>query len=319
MTTVSTLHHVRLDAADTRTLASGAAAAVQQAAIFRIEGPGAVGCLQGIVSNDVQKRGPGTICYGAVLTPKGMIIFDCWLLRDGDTIVLVADLSVRQTALDIFRRQLPPRIAKAADLSDSHRWLTVLGATARQTGIDAGMPATPGQLTRSADEVLLAQAPLTAPFGCCAVGETAAINELAATMPAASPGIAAAARIIAGFPALGAEIDEKTLPQEVRFDEHAGVSYDKGCYTGQETVARVHFRGHPNRELRLLVVPDGVTLDTTALEVVHDDKTVGTIRSLVETPQGSFALAPLRREVPLGAVVSTLGGSAVVGVPPALL
>jgi len=187
MTTVSTLHHVRLDAADTRTLASGAAAAVQQAAIFRIEGPGAVGCLQGIVSNDVQKRGPGTICYGAVLTPKGMIIFDCWLLRDGDTIVLVADLSVRQTALDIFRRQLPPRIAKAADLSDSHRWLTVLGATARQTGIDAGMPATPGQLTRSADEVLLAQAPLTAPFGCCAVGETAAINELAATMPAASP------------------------------------------------------------------------------------------------------------------------------------
>ena len=59
-----------------------------------------------------------------------------------------------------------------------------------------------------------------------------------------------AARILAGWPALGAEIDERTLPQEVRYDEIGGVSYTKGCYTGQETVARLHFRGHPNRELR---------------------------------------------------------------------
>ena len=59
-----------------------------------------------------------------------------------------------------------------------------------------------------------------------------------------------AARILAGWPALGAEIDERTLPQEVRYDEIGGVSYTKGCYTGQETVARLHFRGHTNRELR---------------------------------------------------------------------
>ena len=53
-----------------------------------------------------------------------------------------------------------------------------------------------------------------------------------------------------GWPALGVEIDERTLPQEVRYDEIGGVSYTKGCYTGQETVARLHFRGHTNRELR---------------------------------------------------------------------
>ena len=59
-----------------------------------------------------------------------------------------------------------------------------------------------------------------------------------------------AARILAGWPRLGAEIEERTLPQEVRYDEIGGVSYTKGCYTGQETVARLHFRGHTNRELR---------------------------------------------------------------------
>src|SRR5262249_24994082 len=57
-------------------------------------------------------------------------------------------------------------------------------------------------------------------------------------------------RLLGGWPTLGVEIDEKTLPQEVRYDEIGGVSYTKGCYTGQETVARLHFRGHTNRELR---------------------------------------------------------------------
>ena len=59
-----------------------------------------------------------------------------------------------------------------------------------------------------------------------------------------------AARLLGGWPTLGVEIDERTLPQEVRYDEIGGVSYTKGCYTGQETVARLHFRGHTNRELR---------------------------------------------------------------------
>ena len=63
---------------------------------------------------------------------------------------------------------------------------------------------------------------------------------------------------------LGHEIVEKTLVQEVRYDEIGGVSYTKGCYTGQETVARLHFRGHTNRELRGLRWMSAPAAETTA-------------------------------------------------------
>src|SRR5258708_9948328 len=65
----------------------------------------------------------------------------------------------------------------------------------------------------------------------------------------AVPAVLELGRILAGWPRLGAEIDQKTLPQEVRYDDINGVSYTKGCYTGQETVSRLHFRGHTNRHL----------------------------------------------------------------------
>jgi folate-binding protein YgfZ len=107
-----------------------------------------------------------------------------------------------------------------------------------------------------------------------------------------------AARVLAGWPALGAEIDGKTLPQEVRLDQLGGVSYTKGCYVGQETVARVHFRGHPNRELR------GLRWDTPAplqdRSIVAAGKDVGTVRTTRQLPDRRLGLAPVRREVGLG-------------------
>ena len=69
----------------------------------------------------------------------------------------------------------------------------------------------------------------------------------------ATPAALELTRILAGWPRLASEVDEKTIPQEVRFDEIGGVSYTKGCYTGQETVSRLHFRGHANRQLRGLL------------------------------------------------------------------
>src|SRR5204863_149594 len=79
-------------------------------------------------------------------------------------------------------------------------------------------------------------------------GERLAGRLAAAGAVEAEPAMLELARILAGWPRLGAEVDDKTIPQEVRFDEIGGVSYTKGCYTGQETVARLHFRGHANRQ-----------------------------------------------------------------------
>jgi folate-binding protein YgfZ len=103
----------------------------------------------------------------------------------------------------------------------------------------------------------------------------------------------------AGRPAWGRDIDDTTLTQEANLDELQAISYEKGCYTGQETVARVHFRGHVNRYLRGLVlerddVPPGAALWLS-------DKQVGDVRSVVISPRlGPIALGMVRREVPAG-------------------
>jgi len=123
-----------------------------------------------------------------------------------------------------------------------------------------------------------------------------------------------AARILAGWPALHAEITDKTLPQEARFDEIGGVSYTKGCYTGQETVARVHFRGHPNRELRGLAWDSTEPLAGTTVST--EDRTVGEIGSVVETPHRRIGLAVIRREIEPGTLVSAGGRPAVVQLLP---
>jgi folate-binding protein YgfZ len=112
------------------------------------------------------------------------------------------------------------------------------------------------------------------------------------------------ARVEAGRPELGVDIDESTLPQEANLEELHAVSYTKGCYTGQETVARVHFRGHVNRHLRgLRAAADeppaqGATLfDATG-------KTVGDVRTSVRSPRlGGIAIGMVRREIELGATL----------------
>lgn len=309
------LRECALTADDLQVLVGGAALVPRPAALFRIEGPGAVACVQGIVTNDVQKRGPDTLCYGALLTPKGMLAVECWLLRDGDAILLIADPAVHATALDLFRRQLPPRLARVHDWSATHEVRVAVGSTARA---GAGVPAEAGKVAR-ADGAWIAQAPAAAPFGALLVTPAGAATPTLG-LPAGAPLLGEAARILAGFPAHGAEIDAKTLPQEIRFDEHDGVSYTKGCYTGQETVARIHFRGHPNRELRALRFAAGAITDPARLEIRAGEKVVGTVRSLLRLPDGrAIGLAPVRREVEPGSVVEALGGTAEVVVPPVVL
>jgi tRNA-modifying protein YgfZ len=112
------------------------------------------------------------------------------------------------------------------------------------------------------------------------------------------------ARVEAGRPEWGLDIDDNTIPQEANFDALHAISYTKGCYVGQETVARVHFRGHVNKHLRgvraagLEPVQSGATL--------HDESgtQVGDVRSAVRSPRlGAIALAMIRREVEPGAAL----------------
>jgi folate-binding protein YgfZ len=297
-----------------------AAVVVDRPAVFRVTGPAALACLQGLFTNDLEQPGDETLVYGAMLTPKGMIVVDAWSARHGAVLTLVAPARGREAIQAIFQRGLPPRLARAEDATDASAVAWILGDRGFHTLILSGIgaPDTAGRVSEQGP-LLVALAPDGAPFAALVAGpladvETAARRlQLAGALRGDEKDLHAT-RILAGWPALGAEIDERTLPQEVRYDEIGGVSYTKGCYTGQETVARLHFRGHTNRELRGIAwrepgAPEGRS-------VLAGNKEVGTVRSTLTVDGRTLGLAIVRREVEPGAEVVAGGrGAKVVRLP----
>lgn len=311
---------VHLSDDDIRRIRYGATAVVSTPAIFRVEGSGALTCLQGLLTNDLDKPGAGSLVYGALLTPKGMIILDLWVVRDEGGFTLVAPEQSREAALELFKRSLPPRLAKVTDLTGQWvaAWLVGDAVAEKLTAGGVGELPAPGRAVWSGEEsaaLHLACGTPTAWFRSLLVGSTEAVATAVARLSLVDTVLGTdddleTARVLAGWPRLGREIGDKTLPQEVAFDEIGGVSYTKGCYTGQETVARIHFRGHPNRELRGLVW-EGLD-DLISEQVVAGDKEVGRYTSLVVTPTRRFGLAVLRREVLPGMAVTAGGQPATV-------
>ncbi|HEX6631611.1 MAG TPA: glycine cleavage T C-terminal barrel domain-containing protein, partial [Gemmatimonadaceae bacterium] len=111
-------------------------------------------------------------------------------------------------------------------------------------------------------------------------------------------------RIEAGRPEWVIDVTDSTLPQEANLDELHAISYTKGCYTGQETVARIHFRGHVNRLMRGLRTTHDAPLPFGAQLVDATDRAVGDVRSATLSPRlGNIALAMVRREVEPGSML----------------
>ena len=269
-------------------------------AVFRIDGSGTIDCLQGLLTNDVAKLGNHAAAWGAFLTSKGMIITDAWVIRDGASAWVLVPASAHETTRQLFTRTMPPRIARVSDLTGATQVRWLCGGT--PSAIEGATIARPREAAPFTTLMLTPDA-------------TAHDAQLAAKGWVAVPaGHADVVRLLAGWPTLGREIDEKTLPQEVRFDALGGVKYDKGCYTGQETVARLHFRGHANRELRGVCWAPGERPTDTA--VSDGEKVVGTLRTLVQVGDRSIALSVLRREITVGDTVRTGESEGVVIEPP---
>jgi len=186
------------------------------------------------------------------------------------------------------------------------------------------VPPTAGHVLPRPDGGETARATEGAPFVLQVTVPAAAAALLAARLEAAGavaagPATLELSRILAGWPRLGAEVDDRTIPQEARLDQIGGVSYTKGCYTGQETVARLHFRGHVNRQIRgLLFDPEPPAAPADGWSVVtYVDRDVGRVTSLAFVPETGVAgagrwigLALIRREVEPGSVVRAAGRDA---------
>jgi folate-binding protein YgfZ len=284
-----------------------------------LEGDGRVETLTGLVTNDVGALSVGSGQYAAALTPRGKIIADVRIFARDDE--LLVDVPVRAAAgwLAMVRKYVNPRTTRYADRTDTMSDIGVFGVRARSivaalTGISVDSLAALGPYSHIGTEldqtpVLVARVPDIGFEGYDVFVASEAREQvwrLAMELGAVPAGLDAwdIARIEAGRPEWGVDIDESTIPQEASLDELHAISYTKGCYTGQETVARVHFRGHVNRHLRGLTYPGSSPLPRAAQIVDEHDKPVGDVRSSGMSPRlGGIAIAMVRREVAPGTQV----------------
>lgn len=296
-------------------------------------GPKAAEALNGLVTNDVAALKPGEGQHAAALSPKGKIVADMLIIREDDETFLMTVLrSVSASWLSLARKYVNPRMAKVADETDRFATWMIYGARSPQTvALLGGAGATAenlGDVMVSAlaewpvwhhgpwnlgpASVRLIRAPLMGAVpGFILMADAGDANVVRARLDAsqskrATRNVWNVARVEGGRPAFGIDMDENTLPQEANLDTLGAISFEKGCYTGQETVARIHFRGHVNKNLRALF--GAAPLPQGAPVVDESGKTVGDVRSSVVSPRlGPIAFAMLRREVTDGQQVAVMG------------
>jgi folate-binding protein YgfZ len=292
---------------------------------MRVSGAKAAEMITGLVTNDVVALTPGHGLYAAALTPKGKIVADVRVLAlgadggSGPVDSLFIDVPSRAAAgwTELVRKFINPRVAPYRDETEALRLLGVYGPHARHIVADVlalnpvAVAALPpyGHLSGAVDDapVLVVRSVdlgATEGFDVVCLAEAAATLGARFTQRGAAPvGLVAweIARVEAGRPEWGLDIDDATIPQEANFDDLHAISYTKGCYVGQETVARVHFRGHVNRHLRglRLTSPDLPPPRTPLTDA--SGKPVGDVRSAVLSPRlGPIAIGMMRREVAFG-------------------
>ena len=261
--------------------------------------------LQGQVTNDVERLAPGEGCYAAFLTPKGKMLGDLRVLDTGAELLLDTERPSLQALFNMIRRfsigynvQLHKRTLECGLIS-------LLGPEADRVAQVQGVPS----IEHAHATMLVAHLPVRAirtDLGVdllCEAGDAEALR-LALCEHGAGPvsdEVAECLRVERGRPRYGADLDDSVIPQEAGLNERA-VSFTKGCYVGQETVARLHYRGRPNRHLRGLLLAGPASPDD---ELTLGDRVVGRLTSLVESPRfGSIALALVRREAEPGATVA---------------
>ena len=274
--------------------------------------------LGGLVTNDVVALRAGEGQRAAALTAKGRVIALCRVLDRGTDLLVDCDAAAAEGFVQMIRKYVNPRLAKYMVITEGTGCLGVHGddAAARIAGIVGGDAAAltalaplAGVWIGAGDDAtyVLRSHDLSVPGFDLIASRTriAAIREalLAAGVREASPDEVLVHRVEAGLPEWGREMDVETIPQEAVLDDLGAISFNKGCYTGQEVVARIHFRGHVNRHLRWLHSDAVLRAGMRVIDATGAD--VGDVRTAVRSPsRGPLAIAMVRREVEPGSVVT---------------
>jgi tRNA-modifying protein YgfZ len=259
--------------------------------------------LQGQVSNDVEGLASGEGCYATLLTHKGKLRTDLRVLRGDDWIWLDAEAIGLAPLAHTVKTYSLGRDVSWEDVSEGRAILSLLGPQSRDH-LDAAPPDAEHSFAEGEHGLYVAT-----DLGVdviCAADEADGVRQ-ALGVEQVSTQAAECLRIESGRPRLGLDMDGETMPQEAGINERA-VDFEKGCYVGQETVARLHWRGKPNRHLRGLRLSQPVERGE---EVRLGDRVVGRLGSTCVSPTfGPIALALIRREAEPGLRVTVNGGEA---------
>ena len=315
-----TLHYGNI-AAEYNALRSGAMLVDRSArGRLRVTGPRAAEFITGLVTNDVQALAPGEGLYAAALSPKGKIVADVRIFaREGHLLIDVPPRALIGFQ-GMIKKYVNPQLAPSQDETATLRGIGVFGATARR--IVATLTGLSSETLTTLAPFAHVDAPVAGRTVIVARSPELGLEGYELLIPAdgfghvwqkllglgATPaGLHAweIARIEAGRPEWGVDIDETTIPQEANFDELHAISYTKGCYVGQEVVARIHFRGHVNRHLRGLMAGKSEPAPEGAAVGAGGGGQGGEVRSSALSPRlGAVALGMIRREVETGTDVT---------------
>jgi folate-binding protein YgfZ len=265
-----------------------------------VSGPDAAEYLQGQLTNDVEALAPGEGQYAALLDRKGHMQADMRVLRPAADEVW---LDTEPEALPAARRHLAMysigREVKVADVSGERAILSLIGPRSVEIAGAAALPPNACEETSVAGVECLAAGTREGIDLISAAADASRLREalLAAGAVEVSSEAVEILRIESGTPRFGVEMRTETMPAEAGIVEDA-VSFTKGCYIGQETVARLHYKGKPNRHLR------GLRLSAPAESgvLLHlGEKEVGRLGGSAVSPAlGPIGLAILRREAEPG-------------------
>ncbi|HEX4308073.1 MAG TPA: folate-binding protein [Solirubrobacterales bacterium] len=277
---------------------------VRERGFIDVLGPDGAEYLQGQLTNDVEALEVGDGQYAALLDRKGHMQADLRLIRVGeDAILLDTEAATKDVALRHLTMYSIGRDVQVMDASEERAAVSLIGPRAAEIAGTPPLPEFANEATAIAGVDVVAVGTrdgidLLLP----AVERERVVGSLVdAGAVEVSPEAVEILRVESGVPRFGAEMDTATMPAEAAIVEDA-VSFTKGCYIGQETVARLHYKGKPNRHLRGLRL-SGAAAPGAALRL--GEKEVGTLGGSVVSPAlGPIGLAIVRREAEPGTELS---------------
>jgi folate-binding protein YgfZ len=269
--------------------------------VFLVKGLDAAEYLQGQLTNDIEALERGQGCYAALLDRKGHLEADMRVLHlENGEIWLDLEPGPAPAALKHLRTYSIGRDVEVEDVTDQWGITSLIGPRAGELAGFEGLGPEHAQRFREWDgtEVLAVATDLgldliTRP------DQAASLAELLAAAGAGEVSEAAAEiiRVESGRPRFGLDMGPESMPAEAGITERA-VNFEKGCYIGQEPVARLHYRGKPNRTLRGLRLSEPVE---RGAPLMLDEREVGTVGTACISPaHGPIALAIVRREASEG-------------------